>query len=128
MHFFVDHLAVQYLEGIEVDAFVQREDGVADVGVVGQPQVFLGRTGWRSRVRVPVGQDFQTVSAGVFQGGELVARGKGEMFRGVVDVLHPEVFGHGVVRAQQVATRFVRCVLLGLTDDVVNDVLFNLHN
>ena len=42
MYFFIYHLAVQDLEGIQFRFSVeQREDGVADGGVVGQAQVLL---------------------------------------------------------------------------------------
>ena len=37
----VDDLTVSDGKRVEVDAFVEGEDGVADVGVVGQSQVFL---------------------------------------------------------------------------------------
>ena len=44
MFFFVDYFAVQYTEGIQVDTLVQREDGIADGGVVGQAEIFLRGT------------------------------------------------------------------------------------
>ena len=43
MHLSVYDFAIQYLEGIQMDALVEGEDGVADTGVVGQAQVFLRR-------------------------------------------------------------------------------------
>jgi hypothetical protein len=44
MYFLIYHFTVQNLEGVEVDTFVEREDGVADGGVVGQTEVFLRGT------------------------------------------------------------------------------------
>ncbi len=44
MNLFVYDLTVLYLEGIEMDAFVEGEDGIADVGVDGQTEVFLRGT------------------------------------------------------------------------------------
>lgn len=41
MYFFVNDRAIQDLEGIQVDAFVKRQDGVADGGIDGQAEVFL---------------------------------------------------------------------------------------
>ena len=41
MHLFIYDFTIQDLEGIQMDALVEREDGVADVGVVGQTEVFL---------------------------------------------------------------------------------------
>ena len=41
MHLFIYNLATENLERVQMYAFVEREDGVADVGVVGQTEVFL---------------------------------------------------------------------------------------
>ena len=41
MYFFVNDRAIQDLEGIQVDAFVEREDGIADGRIIGQPDVLL---------------------------------------------------------------------------------------
>ena len=41
MHLFIYDFTIQDLEGIQMDALVEREDGLADVGVVGQTEVFL---------------------------------------------------------------------------------------
>ena len=41
MHLFIYDFTILDLEGIQMDALVEREDGVADVGVVGQTEVFL---------------------------------------------------------------------------------------
>ena len=35
MHFLIHYFSVQDLEGIQMNAFVEREDGVTDGGVVG---------------------------------------------------------------------------------------------
>ena len=69
---------------------------------------------------VPVGKYLQAFVARVFQGGELLLRGKREMLRRVVDVLHRVVLCHGVAiwafDAQQVTARLVGCILPGLSD------------
>ena len=41
MHLFIYNLATENLERVQMYTFVEREDGVADVGVVGQTEVFL---------------------------------------------------------------------------------------
>ena len=41
MHLFIYNLATENLERVQMYAFVEREDGVADVGGVGQTEVFL---------------------------------------------------------------------------------------
>ena len=41
MYLLIHHFAIQNLEGIQMNAFVERENGVADGGVVGQTEVFL---------------------------------------------------------------------------------------
>ena len=120
MYLFIYHFAIQDLEGIQMDALVEREDGVADVGVVGQSEVFLRGARWRGRMAVPVGEDLEAVFTSIAQSGKLILRRKGEVLAGVVDVLHPVVLCHDVAfraaGAQQVAARLVGCVLPGLAD------------
>ena len=41
MFLFIHHFAIQNLERIQMNAFVEREDGVADGGVVGQAEILL---------------------------------------------------------------------------------------
>ena len=41
MHLFIYDFTIQDLEGIQMYAFVEREDGITDSGVVGQTEVFL---------------------------------------------------------------------------------------
>jgi len=41
MYFFIYDFTVQYFEGVQMNAFVEGEDGVADGRVVGQAEVFL---------------------------------------------------------------------------------------
>lgn len=120
VYLFVHHLATENPEGVQVNAFVEREDGVTDGGVVGQTEVFLRGARGRGGMTVPVGENLQPFAAGIAQGGKLVFRREGEVLGRVVRVLHPVVFGHDVaVRtagAQQVTARLVGCVLPGLAD------------
>ena len=59
MYLLIHHLAIQNLEGIELRFSVkQREDGVADGGVVGQTQVFLRWARGGCWVTMPIGEDF----------------------------------------------------------------------
>ena len=41
MCLFVDDFTLQNLEGVEVDAVVERKNGIADGGIIGQPNVLL---------------------------------------------------------------------------------------
>lgn len=41
MNFFVNDFTLQNLEGVEVDAVVERKNGIADGGIIGQPNVLL---------------------------------------------------------------------------------------
>ena len=120
MYLFIYHFAIQDLEGIQMDTLMKRQNGIADVGVVGQTQVFLRRARGRGRMAVPVGEDLQAVFAGIAKSGKLVFRRKREVLWRVVDVLHPVVLGDyiafGAAGAQQVAARLVGCVLPGLAD------------
>ena len=87
MHFLVCHLAIQYFEGVQVDAFVQRQDGIADGRIVSQPEVFLRGARGRGWMAMPVGKDFQPLTAGIPQCRKLVLWCKREMLWRVVDVL-----------------------------------------
>ena len=89
MHLLVHYFAVSDGKRVEVDSLVERENGIADVGVEGQPEVFHRGARGRCRMTVPVGQNLQTLASGIFQRGKLVAGRKGEMLRRMVDVLHP---------------------------------------
>ena len=113
-------------------AFVEGEDGVADGRVVGQAEVFLRGTRRRGRMTMPIGENFQTFASRVLEGGELILRGKREVLRRVINVLHPEVLGHHVAVltacAQQIATRFIRCVLPGLCYQLINYNLRYFHH
>ena len=120
MYLFIYNLTIQNLEGIQMNALMERENGVADGGIVGQTEVFLRGARGRSRMAVPVGEDFQALAPCMSQRGKLILRRKREVLWRVVDVLHPVVLCDDValVRAdaQQVAARLVGCVLLGLAD------------
>ena len=41
MYLFIDDFPIQNLKGVQVNALVEGEDGVADTGVDGQTEVFL---------------------------------------------------------------------------------------
>ena len=41
MYLLIHHFTVQNLEGIQMNALVKGEDGIADSGVIGQTEVFL---------------------------------------------------------------------------------------
>ena len=53
------------------------------------------------------------------------------MFRGVVDILHPIVLSHHIAflrgYAQQVTARLIRCVLPGLADQFIYNILWYFH-
>ena len=131
MYFLIHHFAVQYTEGIQMNALVEGENGVADSGVVGQAKVFLRGTRGRGRMTVPIGENLQIVLASIFQRRKLILWGEGEMLRRVVDVLHPVVLRYDVAlltaNAQQVTARLIRCVLPGLADQFINDFIRNFH-
>ena len=113
MYFFVNDRAIQDLEGIQVDAFVEREDGIADGGIDGQAEVLLRGARGRSWVTMPVGENLQTLAAGISQCSKLILWSKREMLWRVVDVLHPVVLCHDITfraaGAQQIAARFIGC-------------------
>ena len=120
MHLFIYNLATENLERVQMYAFVEREDGITDSGVVGQSEVFLRGARWRGWMAVPVGEDLEAVFTSIAQSGKLILRRKGEVLAGVVDVLHPVVLCHDIAiraaGAQQVAACLVGCVLPGLAD------------
>jgi hypothetical protein len=41
MHLFIHDFTIQNLEGVEMYAFMERENGISDGRVVGKSQVFL---------------------------------------------------------------------------------------
>ena len=43
MYLFIHYFPIQDLEGVEVNALVEGEDGIADGGVVGETEVLLRR-------------------------------------------------------------------------------------
>ena len=132
MYLLIHHFAVQDFEGIQMDALLKGEDGIADGGVVGQTEVFLRRPRGRGGMTVPIGKNLQTVLTSVLQRSKLILRGEREMFRGVVDILHPVVLRHYVAilatNTQQVTARLIRCVLPGLADQFIYNNLWNLHS
>ena len=120
MHLFIYDFTIQDLEGIQMDALVEREDSVEDVGVVGQTEVFLRGARGRGWMTMPVGEDLEAVFTSIAQSGKLILRRKGEVLAGVVDVLHPVVLCHDIAiraaGAQQVTACLVGCILPGLAD------------
>ena len=96
MYLFIHHFTVQDLEGIEMNALVEGENGIANGRIVSKAEVLLRRARGRGRMTVPVGEDLQTVLTGILQCRKLILRCKGEVFRRVVDVLHPVVLGHHI--------------------------------
>ena len=116
----VHHFAIQNLEGIQMDAFKEREDSITNGGIVGQAEIFLRGTRGRDGMTMPVGKNLQAILTCVFQRSELILRGERKMLWGVVDILHPVVLRYHVTvwtaNAQQVTTRLIRCVLLGLVN------------
>ena len=44
MYFLVHDLAVENLKGVQMDALVEGEDGIADGGVVGQTEILMRGT------------------------------------------------------------------------------------
>ena len=115
-----------------MDAFVEGKDGVADGGIIRQAEVFLRGTRGRGWMAMPVGENLQTVLTSVLQRSKLIFRGEREMFRGVVDILHPVVLRHYVAilatNTQQVTARLIRCVLPGLANQFMYNILWNLHH
>ena len=132
MYLFIHHFTVQDLEGIEMNALVEGENGIANGRIVSKAEVLLRRARGRGRMTVPVGEDLQTVLTGILQCRKLILRCKGEVFRRVVDVLHPVVLGHHITvriaNTQQVTARLIRCVLPGLADQFIYNILWYLHH
>ena len=131
MYLFIHHFTVQDLEGIEMNALVEGENGIANGRIVSKAEVLLRRARGRGRMTVPVGEDLQTVLTGILQCRKLILRGEGEVLGRVVDVLHPVVLGHHVTfwtaNTQQVTARLIRCVPPGLADQFINDFIRNFH-
>ena len=131
MYLFIHYFTVQYFERIKMNAFVKGKDGIANGRIVSKAEVLLRRARGRGRMTVPVGEDLQTVLTGILQCRKLILRCKGEVFRRVVDVLHPVVLGHHITvwtaNTQQVTARLIRCVLPGLADQFINDFIRNFH-
>ena len=81
---------------------------------------------------MPIGENLQTFASSVSQCSKLILGREGEMLWGVVDVLHPVVLCHDIaVRAagaQQLTACLVGCVLPGLANQFINDILWNVHS
>ena len=78
-------------------------------------------------MRMPIGENLQMLCTSVFQGCKLILRREGEMFRAVIDILHPVVFGYNAVVAEQIATRLQGCVFLCLCDHLLDDIIVDFH-
>ena len=65
MYLLVHHLAIQDLEGVEVNALMEGEDGIADGGIIGQTEIFLRGTRGRGGMTMPVGENLQAVLSSV---------------------------------------------------------------
>ena len=65
MYLFIHHFTVQDLEGIEMNALVEGENGIANGRIVSKAEVLLRRARGRGRMTVPVGEDLQTVLTSV---------------------------------------------------------------
>ena len=87
MYLLIHHFTIQNLERIQMNTLVERENRIADGGIVGQTEVLLRRTRGRSWMTMPVSEDLQTVLTSVLQSRKLILRREGEVFRRVVDVL-----------------------------------------
>ena len=131
MYLLIHHFTIQNLERIQMNTLVERENRIAEGGIVGQTEVLLRRTRGRSWMTMPVSEDLQTILTSVLQSRKLILRREGEVFRRVVDVLHPVVLRHHIALvpadAQQVTARLIRCVLPGLADQFINDFIRNFH-
>jgi len=131
MYLFIHYFPIQDLEGVEMNALVEREDGVTDGGVVGQTEVFLRRTRGRGGVTVPVGEYLQAILSSILQCCELILGSEREVLWRMVDVLHPVVLRHHIAlltaNAQQVTACLVRGILPGLADQFIYNNLWNLH-
>ena len=57
MYLLIHNFTIQNLEGIQMNALVERQDSIADGGIIGQTEVFLRRTRGRSGMTVPVGEN-----------------------------------------------------------------------
>ena len=57
MYLLIHHFTVQNLEGIQMNVLMEREDGIADGGVVGQAEVFMRRPRGRGWMTVPIGEN-----------------------------------------------------------------------
>jgi hypothetical protein len=94
MYLFIHHFTVQDLEGIEMNALVEGENGIANGRIVSKAEVLLRRARGLGRMTVPVGEDLQSFAPCVSQSSELVFRCEREMLRRVIDILHPVVFSN----------------------------------
>ena len=65
MHLFINYFSIQNLKGVQMNAFMQRKDSVADSGVVSQTQILLRGTRRRGWMTVSVGKNLQSVSSSI---------------------------------------------------------------
>ena len=63
MHLFIHDLAIQNLEGVEMNTFMERENGISNGWVVGKSQVFLRWARGRCGMTMPVGEYLQAFLA-----------------------------------------------------------------
>ena len=127
MYLLIHYFTIQNLEGIQMNAFMEWKDGVTDGRIIRQTKVFLRGTWGRGRMTVPVGENLETFASCILQRSKLILGCEGEMFWRVVDILHPVVLYHHVslvgANAQQVTARLVRCVLPGLANQFIYNIL-----
>ena len=81
---------------------------------------------------VPVSEDLQAILTSVLQCSELILRCEGKVLWRVINILHPIVLRHHIAflrgYAQQVTARLIRCVLPGLADQFIYNILWYLHH
>lgn len=123
----IHHLIILYAERIEVDTLVEREDGVADIWIVGQTEILLGRARGGGGMTVPVGQYLQPLLAGVMEGGELILRSEGKMFGRVVYIFHWIVFTDHIAHSQQIATGLYRSISPRLSYKLLYNIIGDSH-
>ena len=72
MYLLIHNFTIQNLEGIQMNALVERQDSIADGGIISQTEVFLRGTRGRGRMTVPIGENLQIVLASIFQRRKLI--------------------------------------------------------
>ena len=104
MHLLINYLACPDVERVEVDAIIEREDGITNGGIIGSAKIFGRRTRGRGWVAVPIGEDGELMGSGIAQGCELLLRVKSEVFGRMVDVRHGIVLRYFAIASKEVAT------------------------